>query len=66
MKDGKVISDYNKENGITGISFEKIWSFLESFFGLEYEKIQNLTKEWGGVVKLFFILDIYQYENYYY
>ena len=46
MKDGKVISDYNKENGITGISFKEIWSFLGAFFGLEYEEIQNLTKEW--------------------
>lgn len=46
MKDGKVISDYNKENGITGISFEQIWSFLGNFFGLEYEEIQDLTKEW--------------------
>jgi hypothetical protein len=46
MKDGKVISDYNKENGITGISFKEIWSFLGNFFGLEYEEIQDLTKEW--------------------
>lgn len=46
MKDGKVISDYNKKNGLTGISFEKIWSFLSSFFGLEYGEIQDLTKEW--------------------
>ena len=46
MKDGEVIFDYNKENGYVYISYEHIWSFLESFFGLEYEEIQDLTKEW--------------------
>ena len=46
MKDGKVIFDYNKKNGYVYISYDKIWSFLESFFGLEYEEIQDLTKEW--------------------
>jgi hypothetical protein len=46
MKDGKVIFDYNKNNGHVYISNDKIWSFLKSFFGLEYEEIQDLTKEW--------------------
>ncbi len=46
MKDGKVIYRYNKENGYVYISYDKIWSFLESFFGLEYEEICALTKEW--------------------
>ena len=46
MKDGKVIFDYNKKNGYVYISYDKIWSFMESFFGLEYEEIQILTKEW--------------------
>jgi hypothetical protein len=45
-KDGEVVFDYNKKNGFVFISNEKIWSFLESFFGLEYEEIQDLTKEW--------------------
>jgi hypothetical protein len=46
MKDGEVIFDYNKKNGKVYISYDRIWSFLESFFGLEYEEIQDLTKEW--------------------
>jgi hypothetical protein len=44
MKDGKVIFTYYKENGNVYISYDKIWLFLESFFGLEYEEIQDLTK----------------------
>lgn len=46
MKDGKLIFDYNKKNGYVGVSYDKIWSFLENFFGLEYKEIQGLTKEW--------------------
>jgi hypothetical protein len=46
MKDGEVIFDYNNKNGYVYISYEHIWSFLESFFGLEYEEIQDLTKQW--------------------
>ena len=46
MKDGKVIYEYNKKNGVVYPSYDKIWSFLESYFGLEYEEIQSLTKEW--------------------
>ena len=46
MKDGKVIFDYNKKNGRVFISYDKIWSFLQNFFGLNYEEIQDLTKEW--------------------
>jgi hypothetical protein len=46
MKDGEIIFDYNKKNGYVGISYIHIWSFLDSFFGLEYKEIQDLTKEW--------------------
>ena len=46
MKDSEVIFDYNKENGYVCISYDKIWSFLESFFGLKNEEIGDLTKEW--------------------
>ena len=46
MKDDKVIFDYNKKNGKVYISYEHIWSFLSSFFGLKYKEIQDLTKEW--------------------
>jgi len=46
MKNDKVIFEYNKENGYVYISYDRIWSFLESFFGLKFEEIQDLTKEW--------------------
>ena len=46
MKDGKTIYEYNKKNGKVYISYEHIWSFLSSFFGLKYTEIQDLTKEW--------------------
>jgi len=46
MKDGNFIFEYNKKNGYVYISYPKIWSFLESFFGLEYGEIQDLAKEW--------------------
>ena len=46
IKDGKVIFDYNKNDGYVHISYTKIWLLLKSFFGLKYEEIQNLIKEW--------------------
>ena len=46
MKNGKTIFDYNPKNGYVIISYVQIWSFLESFFGLEHEEVQDLTKEW--------------------
>ena len=46
MKDGEFIFDYYKKNGRVFISYDKIWSFLESFFGLEQKEIQDLTKKW--------------------
>jgi hypothetical protein len=47
MKDDKVIFYYNKQSESAYVSYDKIWSFLESFIGLEYEEIQSLTKEWA-------------------
>jgi hypothetical protein len=46
MKDGEVVFDYNKKNRVVYFSYDKIWSFLQDFFGLEYVEIQDLTKEW--------------------
>ena len=47
MKDGEVIFNYHKKNGKVYISDDKIWSFLESFFGLINQEIRELTKEWA-------------------
>lgn len=46
IKDGQVIFDYNKKNGEVTISYNKIWSFLENFFGWGHFQIQRFTKEW--------------------
>jgi hypothetical protein len=46
IKDGEVVFDYNKKIGYVTISYDKIWSILESFLELEYDEIQDLTKEW--------------------
>ena len=46
MKDGEVIFEYNIKNGVVYISYDHIWSLLESFFGLKYEEIQDITKQW--------------------
>jgi len=45
MKNGEIVFDYNG-NGQVGISYDHIWRFLSSFFGLEKEEIQDLTKQW--------------------
>jgi len=55
MKDGEVIFDYNKETKVVFISYEDIWSLLENFFGLKYEEIQDLTKQW---VEKYYKLDV--------
>jgi hypothetical protein len=46
MKDGKVLNYYSKINGVVYISYSKIWSLLETFFGLNYQEVQDLTKIW--------------------
>jgi hypothetical protein len=46
MKDGKLIIDYSKNSSFVYISNDEIWSFLESMFGLNYEEIEDITKEW--------------------
>lgn len=46
VKDGKVVFEYDKKNGVVYISYNKIWSFLENFLVLEPEEIQDITKKW--------------------
>jgi hypothetical protein len=43
---GKNIITYSQKNGNGYINYYIIWSFLESYFGLNYDEIQGLTKEW--------------------
>lgn len=46
MKDGEVMFDYNEKNGVAHVSYTHIWSFLKSFFELNNEEIEDLTKAW--------------------
>ena len=45
-KGKEIIFSYNKKNGYVYVNYEEIWSFFESFFGMEYEQIRDLTKVW--------------------
>jgi len=42
----EIIFYYNKKDGYVFVNYKEIWSFFESFFGMEYEQIQDLTKVW--------------------
>jgi len=44
-KGDDVIFEYNK-NGYVYVSYDKICSFFEHMFSMEYKQIQDLTKEW--------------------
>jgi len=46
LKNGNIIFDYNKNYGYVHISYDEVWSFLESFFNMEYNQIQDITKKW--------------------
>ena len=46
MKNGKCILQHNKENGYVYVNYGEIWSFFESYFDMEYQQIQRLTKVW--------------------
>ena len=45
-KGDEVIFEYVKKYGDVYISYDKIWSFLQSMFGMENQQIKDLTKEW--------------------
>ena len=45
-KGDNVIFEYNKINGVVLINYNEIWSFFESYFDMEYQQIQDLTKIW--------------------
>jgi len=37
---------YNKKNDEVYINYSKIWQFLEESFGLDFNEIQEVMKEW--------------------
>ena len=44
-KSNEVIFDINKHSGDVYVS-NVIWSFLSNMFGMSYEHIEKITKEW--------------------
>ena len=46
MQNRNCILQYNKKNGVVYINYNEIWSFFESYFGMEYQEIQHITKIW--------------------
>ena len=46
MQNGNCILQYNKKNGVVFINYNEIWFFFESYFGMEYQEIQHITKIW--------------------
>ena len=45
-KDGVVVMEQNKKNKRFWFSYKEIWSFFESFFGMEYEQIEEVLSYW--------------------
>jgi len=42
----KIIFEYCTENGHIFFDYDEFWIQLESYFGFNYNQIQNLTKKW--------------------
>jgi hypothetical protein len=45
-KNNKVIFEYNKKYEKVSVGYDKIWSFFEHYFSMEYQQIQELIKLW--------------------
>jgi hypothetical protein len=43
---GKNMVVYDKENGYANVNYDNIWAFLGEGFGLKYNEIQGVMKEW--------------------
>ena len=45
-KNGEVVMEQDKKNKDFLFDYDKIWSFFESFFGMEYQEIQEVLSYW--------------------
>ena len=45
-KNGKVVMEQDKESRYFWFSHKEIWSFFESFFGMEDEQIREVLRYW--------------------
>jgi hypothetical protein len=43
---GNYMITHNRKNNNTSINYIRIWEFLEEGFGLDYNEIQEVMKEW--------------------
>ena len=45
-KNGKVVMEQDKKDKYFWVSYDEIWSFFESFFGMEYQQIREVLSHW--------------------
>ena len=45
-KNGEVVMEQDKKNKDFLFDYDEIWSFFESFFGMEYQEIQEFLSYW--------------------
>jgi len=45
-KNGEVVMEQDKKNKNFLFDYDEIWSFFESFFGMEYQEIQEVLSYW--------------------
>ena len=45
-KNGKVVMEQDKKDKYFWVSYDEIWSFFESFFGMEYQQIREVLSYW--------------------
>jgi hypothetical protein len=46
IKDGEIIIEFTRVNGLALVSYEKVWDFLLNFFGFNFEEGQEIIKKW--------------------
>lgn len=48
IKDGKIILEYSKINNFLYVSYDEIWSVLESYFNMNYDQVKEILTIWVG------------------
>lgn len=46
IKDGEIIIEFTRVNGLALVSYEKVWYLLLNFFGFDFEESQEIVKKW--------------------
>ena len=45
-KNGEIMMEQNKKNKLFWFDYIEIWSFFESFFGMEHQEIEEVLSYW--------------------